>query len=186
MEYCDSGFEAGRQGAADGGEARGTLSEKGVAMKEFKFTLYEVFGYLFPGYAALFAILYLFSTFFNPSQEVALSVLDNSKIFIAFSVLAYVSGHMVQALANYFYWFLSPEKVIDSEIYDSKGSFNFELIREAEIRIKKLLNIGNEKTISLSNLNQFVMTISFKMGIITSEKYMYIVKGSIEEYQYLF
>ncbi len=67
-------------------------------IKNLEITLYEIFGYLLPGIIVLLAILFLYWTLFFPAQ----AVLDvqSPEVWIGGLALAYIAGHMAQAIGN--------------------------------------------------------------------------------------
>ena len=70
-------------------------------IKDIQVTLYEIFGYLFPGAIVLFALAIGFAGIFWPNECLALDAnLSNFEIvLLLFS--SYLIGHITQGLANY-------------------------------------------------------------------------------------
>jgi len=70
-------------------------------VKELKFTLYEIFGYILPGSIFCFAIAIIFISVFitNSTLHIAKLTAEMNTIII---VLFYFNGHVVQALGNIF------------------------------------------------------------------------------------
>ncbi len=67
--------------------------------KDLQVTLYEVFGYLIPGMVNLVALAVLFWALFFPAQVVAFDI-PTGELWVAFLVVAYIAGHMAQAVGN--------------------------------------------------------------------------------------
>jgi hypothetical protein len=67
--------------------------------KDLQVTLYEVFGYLIPGMVNLWALVILYWALFFPAQIVAVDI-PTGELWVAFLVVAYIAGHMAQAVGN--------------------------------------------------------------------------------------
>jgi hypothetical protein len=67
--------------------------------KDLQVTLYEVFGYLIPGMVHLAALALLFWALFFPAPVIAFDI-PTGELWVAFLVLAYIAGHMAQAVGN--------------------------------------------------------------------------------------
>ncbi len=106
-------------------------------------TLYEIFGYLLPGVVSLTAIMILLWAFYMPQSTLALTDLS-AQAYIALLVLAYLLGHLTQALGN-----LLVKKVLVSpeEAALSKGqaaSIPYDLVQRARLKAGKMLGIDLE------------------------------------------
>ena len=67
-------------------------------MKDIQVTLYDVFGYLFPGAIFVAALFLAYWTAFLPPHQDLTKITGAGWVFML--MVAYVSGHFVQALAN--------------------------------------------------------------------------------------
>lgn len=68
-------------------------------MKQFSLSFYDVFGYLFPGAILLFSSYIMFLPYLA-SFESNLRYFTITKLVVLLAV-AYLAGHMAQALANF-------------------------------------------------------------------------------------
>lgn len=75
--------------------------------EELQTTLYDLFGYLIPGFVATAALVALFWCLFQPDQPL-LTVDLNWFVVILVSIAAYMLGHVVQAVANRLPWTSRP------------------------------------------------------------------------------
>src|SRR3977135_2854446 len=69
-------------------------------LKDIQVTLYDIFGYLVPGFVSLAALVIPFWGFSFPTIPLPFQVF--SEHGLATGVAAYVIGHMTQAIANIF------------------------------------------------------------------------------------
>ena len=67
--------------------------------KDLQVTLYEIFGYLIPGAVSIGSLGVLFWALFFPAQVVDFDM-RTGELWVAFLVLAYIAGHMAQAIGN--------------------------------------------------------------------------------------
>ena len=78
-------------------------------MDNFSFTLYEVFGYVFPGGIALLAFVVLYWAFFVPGVPLGIATFQPGLVtWVSVIAASYVLGHAAQAVGNIF--FRGPEK----------------------------------------------------------------------------
>lgn len=68
-------------------------------LKETKVTLYDVFGYLLPGAVLLAALAIVLWSIHFPDEPLALS-LPGAESWVLIFAIAYIAGHMAQALSN--------------------------------------------------------------------------------------
>ena len=68
-------------------------------LKDIQVTLYDIFGYLLPGFIFLTGIAILFWAIFIPSTPIQLLTISGD-IWIVILLSTYIIGHMVQAIAN--------------------------------------------------------------------------------------
>lgn len=115
-------------------------------MKSIQVTLYEIFGYLFPGAIFLTALFLVYWTLFLPAQQ-NLDGLTTSGWFFVIAV-AYVLGHIVQALANLLMGWFKPEELILTRGDDL--CLPNEVIQRAEAKAGRLL--GLERNVKLEEL----------------------------------
>ena len=103
-------------------------------LKDIQTTLYDIFGFILPGFVMLATIVILFWGLFLPNT--ALSVPQFSgEAWVAVTVVAYFLGHLCQAVAN---WMFSRDK--PSERILSKG-ISSALPRDLIIRVEAEVSV---------------------------------------------
>jgi hypothetical protein len=108
----------------------------GEFAKNFQLTLYEIFGYLFPGLVAAVGIYILTVSLFASSEPVQVP-LPNSYRMAAFLLLAYFAGHGAQACGNLVERYLTPiEKALCGK---TKSAMPLEIIRACRERAGALV-----------------------------------------------
>ena len=106
-------------------------------LKDIQVTLYDIFGYLFPGFLFLAAMAILFWVIFMPSVPVSFPAytLEN---WVVITIGAYIAGHMLQAIANLITPYLpSAEKLTLSK----PGGFPAAVIESAKIKANSILGV---------------------------------------------
>ncbi len=108
-------------------------------LRDIKITLYDIFGYLFPGIIFLAAIATLFWVIYIPHTPFVLIRLT-IEIWVLVLLLAYFSGHIAQALGNLFIkLFPSVESIVLAK--GKAGSFPESIIESAKSKASTLLGI---------------------------------------------
>src|SRR6266436_4924062 len=70
-------------------------------MNNFSFTLYEVFGYVFPGGVAFLAFVILYWAFFVPAVPLGIATFQPGLVtWTSVIVASYALGHAAQAVGN--------------------------------------------------------------------------------------
>lgn len=113
-------------------------------MKDIQVTLYDVFGYIFPGATFLAAMFLGYWTAFLPLDQDLTKLTGAGWIFVL--MVAYVSGHLVQALANLVAR-LRPSNV-DLVLDPSTGTIPTEVVQAAHARARAL--IGSPQDVNLA------------------------------------
>jgi len=109
-------------------------------LKELNLTLYEFFGYLLPGAIAAVAMLILFYLTALSGNQVYIPDVTKTVVGIAL-VVAYYSGHIVQAIGNIAY-----KKVYHPEqevLCVSKGPLPANLIVAVKIRLMAIYSLDD-------------------------------------------
>ena len=110
-------------------------------MNNFKLTLYELFGYLFPGILGLCGIVLIFFTIFFKNQVIDIDNLSNKLVVVGIFV-SYLIGHLIQAICNFFDKLLPKiEEDIFKPQYTSQEilqNFNKAIGTKLEMDVKKL------------------------------------------------
>ena len=75
-------------------------------LKDLQVTLYDIFGYLLPGFISLNAFAILFWAIYFPTRPLSFQIF--SEHWLGVGVASYVFGHMTQAVANILFQKLSP------------------------------------------------------------------------------
>jgi hypothetical protein len=68
-------------------------------LKDIQTTLYDIFGYLLPGFIVLIGIVILFWSIFLPETVLYIPQFT-AELWIAVTIVAYIFGHICQAIAN--------------------------------------------------------------------------------------
>ena len=109
-------------------------------LDNFTFTLYEIFGYVFPGTLALFGLLLLFWALFVPCVPLGVAAYQPGLVaWTAFVVAAYLLGHGVQAVGNFFF------KDAETAALGNNGTIPQEIRKNATNLAAKLLGVAPEK-----------------------------------------
>jgi hypothetical protein len=141
-------------------------------LKDIQVTLYDIFGYLLPGFIFLAGIAMLFWAIFMPSAPIQLSTISVDN-WIVILVGAYIAGHMVQAIAN-----LLTKKLQSAEnTVLSKGkpdSFPNAVIDSATKKVNLMLGV-KLKDMKPSFLYQVCDEAIAQFGI-TSDRDIYIYR----------
>jgi hypothetical protein len=141
-------------------------------LKDIQVTLYDIFGYLLPGFIFLAGITILFWAIFIPATPVSLSI-TTFDAWIVILVGAYIAGHMVQATSN-----LLTKKMTPAEsLVLSKGhpdSFPDEVIDSATLKVEAILGVKS-KDIKPSLLYQVCVEAVAQFGS-TSDRDIYIYR----------
>lgn len=108
-------------------------------LKDIQVTLYDIFGYLLPGFIFLAGIATLFWAIFIPSTPISLSKPD-AEGWVIVAIVAYIAGHMAQAIGN----FIAKSMPSAESLALTKGeagSFPEPVIRSATSKASLLLDI---------------------------------------------
>jgi len=141
-------------------------------MKDLQVTLYDIFGYLLPGFVFLAGIAILIGAIFMPSSPISLSTtaIDN---WIVIVIGAYIAGHMVQAIAN-----IITKKLPSAEsLILEKGhpeSFPGDVIDLVESEVRSTLGIKS-KTMKPGFIYQVCDEAVLQFGV-TSDRDIYIYR----------
>jgi hypothetical protein len=102
-------------------------------MKQIELTLYEIFGYLIPGAVFTGGMGLLFWALFFPQSSVEFD-LKSPEVWISLLVVAYLAGHVVQALGNQLLRLFTPtEKLIAAK----GSSFPANLMDQCRLKIQE-------------------------------------------------
>lgn len=69
--------------------------------KDLQLTLYDIFGYFFPGLIVLFALTILFWALFWPTSAYVVYTDFSAPIIAILVLIAYLAGHLAQACGNF-------------------------------------------------------------------------------------
>ncbi len=147
-------------------------------MKDIQVTLYDVFGYIFPGATFLAAMFLGYWTAFLPLDQDLTKLTGAGWIFVL--MVAYVSGHLVQALANLVAR-LRPSNV-DLVLDPSTGTIPTEVVQAAHARARAL--IGSPQDVNLAAQTVFEICDHYvqKEGE-TATRDMYVYRKGFEDVQ---
>ena len=138
-------------------------------VKELKFTLYEVFGYLLPGSVTLVALFLIFWAIYMPRRVIQIGLI-NVQAFAAGALIAYLLGHLSQAIGN-----IAPGSFCHFEKEalreDGPDSAANQFVKEAKIGVAKLCNV-DKKTISADWLYRVLDETVVQFGV-GSEREIY-------------
>jgi hypothetical protein len=87
-------------------------------LKEVRFTLYEVFGYLLPGTISFAAAAIFFHTIFFFAEPLRLPATLDGRLLALF--VAYFAGHVTQALGNFFTGISVERAILDPKTSPAK------------------------------------------------------------------
>ena len=132
------------------GSFRFTKESIQKAMKEFQFTLYEIFGYLIPGIITLCAAAMIFGAFFVNAPLNIDGI--NSSIVTGLLFCSYLTGHFTQAFSNQvFTSFLKP--TVDLVLKPGSSlSLSPALIKESESVAKSLIKSSSTNDLKPSQI----------------------------------
>ena len=109
-------------------------------LDNFAFTLYEIFGYLFPGGLALLGISLLFWAVFVPRLPLGIATFQPGLVtWTAVVFTAYLLGHAVQAIGNLLL------KGAEDDALGVNGTLPEEIRKRAAELSAKLLTVNAEK-----------------------------------------
>jgi hypothetical protein len=145
--------------------------------KDLQVTLYDVFGYLFPGFVVLVAVAILFGPIFGSTAGLLLpgvptTIADWSVV----GIVAYILGHLAQAIGN-----LVGRRPIKEILPSTKSKVLHELpdylVDQAESKARSILEIQDTEKIDSDSLyelcDQFVVQSDKKSAIANREIYIY-------------
>jgi hypothetical protein len=114
-------------------------------MKEIQITLYDVFGYLIPGVISLVSIAILVGTLF---LEGAIDIPTYPAfVWIALAVIAYITGHMTQAIATALLTLL-PSTIHRTLTLRTKFSLEKEVLQRVNEKARRIAGIEGAATLN--------------------------------------
>jgi hypothetical protein len=111
-------------------------------MGDLKASLYDVFGYLFPGLFAIVAFRLLVWIVLYPKNILSITPLSNSLIISSIGIIAYIIGHLTHAIGNWISLTKSTrfEPEPDAVVEQSNKSFAASIEKQFDrVRISKNL-----------------------------------------------
>ena len=118
-------------------------------MKNLQVTIYDVVGYLIPGFVSLIAFgIFYWSAFKTTAFELKSVTLFEG---IALSTMAYIAGHFTQALANMIMkLFPSTIQIVMGQ--PVKGKLSDEVIKGAEAKARQICKLSDAAALSASQI----------------------------------
>jgi len=127
-------------------------------LKDIKITLYDIFGYLFPGIVVFIALSIIFWTFLFCSKPITLIEL-NFELWILVIFASYILGHLVQATGNIIE---KKNPRLNPDFYISKSKKDRipdEIIKKAKSKINIVFNLNIEEIKNLKTRNKWLFRI---------------------------
>lgn len=144
-------------------------------MKDLKFSLYEVFGYLLPGYLVMLSLYFLFLQFLRDVEIINIDILFNAKVGFVFGVFSYFAGHAVQGVSNIILKGITIEKILKNDGCSSWGGINGEMIESAKGKIEKLFLMKNVDDLKLNEVLKICDAYVVQNGN-TEEREIYVYR----------
>ena len=136
-----------------------------------QFTLYEIFGYMFPGVIGFFALALLYWTVFLTKLPLSYRAFILQDVVIIL-VISYLIGHLIQALANQL---LRPVKKIESTILVKGASeaLPAALLDKVQLLVRERFNLDANKLQSEQLVKLCYETVTQKTAVNQVERFEY-------------
>lgn len=140
-------------------------------MKEIQVTLYDVFGFLFPGAGALAGASQVFYRL-NPTLAVDWSAVTAGG-WVVFAAVAYFAGHLVQAIANALVKCERPSA--EDRVLGEENGESPEIVAVAREKVRGALGLAEDADIAPRTLYAFMDHFLCQNGR-TAERDIYVYR----------